>query len=60
MATRIELKSRRPKRWQGTALWDISDTAYVSSTGKIPRLDQRGYPATAGLDINAVDRSTQA
>lgn len=60
MATRIESKSRTAKRVQGTAVWDISDAAYVSTTGKIPRLDQRGFPATAGLDITAVTRTTQA
>lgn len=60
MATRIESKSRTNKRPQGTALWDISEGAYISSTGRVPRLDQRGFPATAGLDITAVSRSTQA
>lgn len=60
MATRIESKSRTAKRVQGTALWDVSEGAYVSSTGKIPRTDGRGFPATAGLDITAVARSSQA
>lgn len=57
MATRIESKSRAAKRVQGTAVWDISLGAYVTTTGKIPRLDQRGFPATAGLDITAVSRT---
>lgn len=60
MATRIESKSRTPKRVQGTAVWDISEGAYVTTTGKIPRLDERGFPATAGLDITRVSRTTQA
>jgi len=60
MATRIESKSRTNKRPQGTAVWDISSGAYVSTTGKVPRLDGRGFPATAGLDITAVERTTQA
>ena len=48
MATRIE-KSRTNKRPQATMEYDEA-TATFSGTGKIPRLDQRGFPTSLGAD----------
>ena len=58
MATRIE-NSRTAKRVQGTMLWDISDGAFTV-TGRVPRLDQRGFPNKNGADIAAVTYTSQA
>ena len=59
MATRIE-NSRTPKRTQAVVLWDVSDGAFTVTSGKAPRLDQRGFPATNGADITRVTYSSQA
>lgn len=59
MATRIE-NSRTPKRVQATMLWDVSDGAFVTVTGKVPRLDTRGFPNKNGADITAVTYTSQA
>lgn len=54
MATRIE-NSRTNKRPQGTVSYDEETEAFVSATGRIPRLDPRGYPTSFGMDTNAVE-----
>jgi len=59
MATRIE-NSRTSKRVQATALWDVSDGAVVSATGKLPRLDPRGFPTSNGVDTTRVTYTSQA
>ena len=41
-------------------LWDVSDGAFVTVTGKVPRLDGRGFPATNGADITRVTYTSQA
>ena len=58
MATRIE-NSRTAKRVQGTMLWDVSEGAFTV-TGKVQRLDQRGFPNKNGADITAVTYTSQA
>lgn len=59
MATRIE-NSRTPKRVQATMLWDISSDAFVTVTGKVPRLDLRGFPNKNGADTTRVTYTSQA
>lgn len=59
MATRIE-NSRTAKRVQGTVLWDISDGEFVTTTGKVPRVDRRGFPTTNGADVTALSYASQA
>lgn len=59
MATRIE-NSRTAKRVQSTMLWDVSSDAFVTVTGKVQRLDMRGFPATNGADITATTYTSQA
>ena len=59
MATRIE-NSRSPKRVQATMLWDASDAAFVTVTGKPNRLDLRGFPNKNGADITRVTYTSQA
>ena len=58
MATRIET-SRTAKRVQGTMLWDVSDGAFTV-TGKVQRLDQRGFPNKNGAVTTAVTYTSQA
>jgi len=58
MATRIET-SRESKRVQGTMLWDVSDGAFTG-TGKLPRLDMRGFPNKNGADTTRVTYTSQA
>lgn len=59
MATRIE-NSRSPKRVQATMLWDVSSDAFVTVTGKVPRLDYRGFPNKNGADTTRVTYTSQA
>ena len=42
MATRIE-NSRTAKRVQSTMLWDVSNDAFVTVTGKVQRLDSVAF-----------------
>jgi len=61
--TRIEGKQRRrPKRFQGSAIWDTSDGRYslANKKGKIMRANRRAFTTTAGLDVSAIKRTTQA
>lgn len=59
MATRIE-NSRTPKRVQATMLWDVSEGSFVTVTGKVPRLDNRGFPNKNGADTTRVTYTSQA
>lgn len=59
MATRIE-NSRTPKRVQGTMLWDVSEGAFVTVTGRANRLDMRGFPNKNGADTTRVTYTSQA
>lgn len=59
MATRIE-NSRTPKRVQATMLWDVSEGAFVTVTGKAQRLDQRGFPNKNGAVTTAASYTSQA
>ena len=61
--TRIESKRRRrPKRFQGSAIWDTSDGRYnlADKKGKIMRANKRAFTNTAGLDVSSISRTTQA
>ena len=58
MATRIE-NSRTAKRVQGTMLWDVSDGAFTA-TGKVQRVDMRGFPNKNGAVTTAVTYTSQA
>lgn len=56
MATRIEAKSRAPKKFQAYATlstaaqpWDYTDITWTY--GRRQRLDKRGFPAYIGLDL---------
>lgn len=52
MATRIE-KSRTPKKVIGYATDTAGDITWQS--GRIPRTDERGFPASGGVPTNIVD-----
>ena len=54
MATRIE-NSRTAKRVQGTMTWDTD--AFTAATGRVPRLDLRGFPNNNGADTTRVTYS---
>lgn len=53
MATRIESKHRPPKRVMGTLTWSTGGSSFTG-TGRIPRLDQRGFPSKNGADTTRV------
>jgi hypothetical protein len=41
-------------------LWDVSSDAFVTVTGKAPRLDPKGFPASNGADVTRVAYTSQA
>lgn len=54
MATRIQGKSRTPKRTQAAMTFDQFDDSITYTGGKPPRLDKRGFPLYGGVDTTRV------
>lgn len=54
MATRTESKSRKTQRYQASATRSTSTGNVTLVKGKFPRLDERAFPATGGVDITRV------
>lgn len=58
MATRIESKSRTPKRVQAEATYEQRDGVVTYTSGKPPRTDERGFPLVGGVDSTRVKITT--
>ncbi len=54
MATRIESKSRTPKRVQASVTWADADGFLTVVSGKAMRPNQRGFPGSYGADTTAM------
>ena len=54
MGTRIQDKSRTPKRTQAAMTFDEFDDSITYTGGKLPRADKRGFPLYEGVDTTRV------
>jgi hypothetical protein len=49
MATRIQAKSRPAKKFLASATYSTGTGVVSAVSGRMPKLDDRGYPANGGV-----------